>query len=45
MLTKFVFVSLKYKGWRGLSEHALHSKSEPFKFAVRELWKRLERYT
>ena len=24
MLAKFVFVSLKYKGWVGLSEHAIH---------------------
>ena len=37
MLAKFVFVSLKYKGWVGLSEHALHEKAEPYKFAVREV--------
>ena len=43
MLAKFVFVSLKYKGWVGLSEHALHEKAEPYKFAVREHWKRLKR--
>ena len=43
MLAKFVFVALKYKGWAGLSEHALHEKAEPFKFAVREHWKRLKR--
>ena len=43
MLAKFVFVSLKYKGWTGLSAHALHEKAEPFKFAVREHWKRLKR--
>ena len=42
MLAKFVFVSLKYKGWVGLSEHALHEKAEPYKFAVREHWKRLK---
>ena len=43
MLARFVFVSLKYKGWVGLSEHALHQKAEPYKFAVREHWKRLKR--
>ena len=43
MLAKFVFVALKYKGWVGLSEHALHEKAEPYKFAVREHWKRLKR--
>ena len=43
MLAKFVFVSLRYKGWTGLSEHALHEKAEPYKFAVREHWKRLKR--
>ena len=40
MLVKFVFVALKYKGWVGLSEHALHEKAEPYKCAVREHWKR-----
>jgi hypothetical protein len=43
MLAKFVFVSLKYKGWTGLNEHELHKKAEPFKFAVREQWQRLKR--
>lgn len=43
MLAKFVFVSLQYKGWVGLSEHALYKKAEPYKFAVREIWKRLKR--
>ena len=43
MLAKFVFVSLKYKGWVGLSEHAIHEKAEPYKYAVREHWKRLKR--
>ena len=42
MLAKFVFVALKYKGWIGLSEHALHEKAEPYKFAVQEQWKRLK---
>eukprot|EP00966_Prymnesium_polylepis_P148217 3423915-Prymnesium_polylepis.1 len=28
MLAKFVFVSLNYKGWVGLSEHALHAQLE-----------------
>ena len=36
MLAKFVFVSLKYNGWSGLSAHELHKKAEPFKFAVKE---------
>jgi hypothetical protein len=43
MLVKFVFVALKYKGWVRLSEHALHEKAEPYKFAVREHCKRLKR--
>ena len=43
MLVKFVFVALKYRGWIGLSEHALHEKAEPYKFTVREHWKRLKR--
>ena len=43
MLAKFVFVSLKYKGWTNLSPHALHEKAEPFKFAVKEQWTRLKR--
>jgi hypothetical protein len=43
MLAKFVFVALKYKGWVGLSEHELHEKATPYKFAVREHWKRLKR--
>ena len=43
MLAKFVFVSLKYKGWTGLSAHALHQKAEPYKFAVRQQWQRLKR--
>ena len=43
MLAKFVFVSLKYKGWAGLTPHELHVKAEPYKFAVREHWKRLRR--
>lgn len=43
MLAKFVFVSLGYKGWTGLSAHELHEKAEPFKFAVREQWTRLKR--
>ena len=43
MLAKFVFVALGYPGWTGLSAHALHEKAEPFKFAVREHWKRLKR--
>jgi len=43
MLAKFVFVSLGYKGWTGLSAHALHKKAEPYKMAVREHWKRLKR--
>jgi hypothetical protein len=30
ILVKFVFVALKYKGWIGLSEHALHKKAEPY---------------
>ena len=38
MLAKFVFVELKYKGWVGLSEHELHVKAEPYKFAVRAHW-------
>ena len=42
MLAKFVFVALKYNGWRGLDAYALHAKAEPFKFAVRELWQRLK---
>ena len=41
MLAKFVFVSLGYKGWTKLSPHELHEKAEPYKFAVREQWKRL----
>jgi hypothetical protein len=36
MLAKFVFVSLEYVGWVGTSEHELHEKAEPYKFAVRE---------
>ena len=43
MLAKFVFVALKYKGWMGLTPHTLHVKAEPYKFAVREHWKRLKR--
>ena len=43
MLAKFVFVSLGYKGWTGLSPHALHEKAEPYKMAVSERWKRLKR--
>ena len=43
MLAKFVFVALEYTGWTGLSAHDLHEKAEPFKFAVREHWKRLKR--
>ena len=43
MLAKFVFVALKYKGWVRLTPHALHVKAEPYKFAVREHWKRLKR--
>ena len=43
MLAKFVFVSLKYKGWAGLTPHDLHVKAEQYKFAVREHWKRLKR--
>ena len=42
MLAKFVFVSIGYSGWTGLSAHALHEKAEPFKMAVREHWKRLK---
>jgi len=42
MLAKFVFVSLKYSGWTGLSAHELHKKAEPYKFAVQEQWKRLK---
>jgi len=43
MLAKFVFVSLEYDGWTGLSEHEQHTKAEPYKFAVREQWQRLKR--
>ena len=43
MLAKFVFVSVGYKGWTGLSEHKLRTKAEPYKFAVREHWQRLKR--
>ena len=43
ILVKFVFVALKYRGWIGLSEHALHEKAEPYMFAVQEHWKRLKR--
>ena len=43
MLAKFVFVALKYKGWVGLNEHELHEKAEPYRYAVREHWKRLKR--
>ena len=43
MLAKFVFVALEYEGWTGLSEHELHEKAEPYKFAVRQHWKRLKR--
>jgi len=43
MLAKFVFVALKYKGWVGLSDLALHEKAESYKFAIREHWKRLKR--
>ena len=43
MLAKFVFVKLGYPGWVGLSEHELKEKCDPFKFEVREHWKRLKR--
>ena len=43
MLAKFVFPKLGYPGWVGLSEHELKEKCEPFKYEVREHWKRLKR--
>ena len=43
MLAKFVFPKLGYPGWVGLSEKELTEKCEPFKYEVREHWKRLKR--
>ena len=43
MLAKFVFVKLQYPGWVGLTQHALKEQCEPFKYEVREHWKRLKR--
>ena len=43
MLAKFVFPKLGYLGWVGLSEKELTEKCEPFKYEVREHWKRLKR--
>ena len=41
MLAKFVFPALEYNGWTGLNAHELHTKAEPYKFAVKEQWQRL----
>ena len=43
MLAKFVFPKLGYPGWVCLGEHELKEKCEPFKYEVREHWKRLKR--
>ena len=43
MLAKFVFPKLGYPGWVGLGEKELQEKCEPFKYEVREHWKRLKR--
>ena len=42
MLAKFVFVSLQYPGWTGLTADVLLEKTRPYLCELRENWKRLK---